>query len=406
MSPAKPTLLTPRHALLFALAAGLLALPLLGGLIALLGFEDRDFWFMDTYAVLAANDALKLGWNPDRPNPLDPLGRPHSYSDWWFVLGGLGLTRQSNFALGASWVAMFAAAVAAILRPATWRGLAATLVLLFCPGVLLALNRGNNDLVIFSLLVLTALAIGRGWLLAGWLPLGIATGLKFYPVVGVAAYLLPRPKRRLWSGLVIATALTGLIFASVAPELHRGAFALPMDCHKLGLVLLLQDLGIAGTATRVGAIGLILGAGAWLASRGWFAWREPADESRLTERALFVLGAVVLVGCFFAGVSHAYRWMFLLLLVPWLSAMPVPAGRARLGYRALWLLMLVVPWLDGLLCALYNQRVFPLALGDVDTLLFRWRLATQPLAWLLMALLSGTLWRVALDAAGELRRRT
>src|SRR5688500_1933646 len=57
--------------------------------------EFREIWFMDTTAILAANDAVTAGLDPYASNPLDLLRRPHVYGPAWLHLRHFGLTREN-----------------------------------------------------------------------------------------------------------------------------------------------------------------------------------------------------------------------------------------------------------------------------------------------------------------------
>ena len=123
--------------------------------LGILGYENTQF--LDSYAVLAAVDAVRAGANPHGPNALDPLMRGHVYSDWWLALRWLGLTRAHNFLVGHTWITGFALTVWVTARP---RQICETFwlaALLLSPPFFLAVERANNDLVIFILLA------GCGW---------------------------------------------------------------------------------------------------------------------------------------------------------------------------------------------------------------------------------------------------
>jgi hypothetical protein len=65
-----------------------------------LGVNHFGVWFLDSFALLASNDALARGLDPYAINPLDYFHRPHVYSPWWLHLGDLGLTRADNLRVG------------------------------------------------------------------------------------------------------------------------------------------------------------------------------------------------------------------------------------------------------------------------------------------------------------------
>ncbi len=56
----------------------------------MMGFPFHREWFLDSRAILAANDAARMGADPTQPNALDPFNRPHVYSELvaWAALAG------------------------------------------------------------------------------------------------------------------------------------------------------------------------------------------------------------------------------------------------------------------------------------------------------------------------------
>jgi len=188
------------------------------------GVFDYGMWFLDSYAILAASDTLRAGVDPVQPMAFDVQHRAHIYSDWWYGVGKLGLTRDDNFLLGGLWVLAFVLSAWIFLRPKSARETAWYLCLFISPPVLLGVNRANNDLVIFVLLVFATLILARQTLLRLAAAIGVlaaATGLKYYPIVGAAVFLLVRPRSRLITTVLSAVVVLGATLASVASALGR-----------------------------------------------------------------------------------------------------------------------------------------------------------------------------------------
>ena len=379
--------LRPVAMLAALLAAGFLSLVLWPDLLLLLGVDLHERWFLDSHAILAANDAVRLGYDVSMANALDLLNRPHVYSDWWLGLRWLGLTRADNFAFGGTCCFAFLAIALAGLRPVTYGAAAVLAAVFLSPPTLLALLRANNDLVIFVVLGIGLLALRSKRTLFRLACFGalvvLATGLKYYPIVAAGALLIVLPWRRAtgWCfGLTVAGALLALW--SERASIGRGMFELPLTIHVFGAQVLWRDVALDRLTSVLIAITL-LGAGAWLAwRRGWTSGLADATRGAEGERFIFAVGACVLIGCFVAGTSYAYRWIFGLWLWPWLWR-ETTAGRtpARVALGA-WLVAL---WADGVLCLIVNSFGFAYRPG------LGWRLATQPFTWILMALLSGWL---------------
>lgn len=360
--------------------------------------------YLDSYAILAALDAVRAGKDPHVVNMLDSLGRWHVYSDWWLAMRWLGVGRADNFLVGSSWVGAFGLSCWLAVRPRNRREVGWMAAMLLSPPFLLAFLRANNDLVIFVILVLCAVAItGTGWLrqLLGVGLLVLATGLKYYPATVAAAFLWTRPLRRMPVLLAAAGGTAGVTLLSVAPQMARARFLITSGVHTMGAPLLGRDLGWSDqTSLRVGVLVLILGAIVlvWqrcttgLSSRG-----EPR------ERMLAVMGAIILLACFVAGVNYAYRWIFVFWVALWLWRQSgAGAGTAREVWtaRVAGALVMLCLWLDGLLCFVCN-RIMPLRPDQFTALDVPWRLATQPLHWALMILLAGWLLEGAQATARE-----
>ncbi len=387
---------------------GLGAFILVPQLATNLGLVDYGRWFLDSYAVLASNDAVRAGLDPLAPNPLDDLHREHVYSDWWFTLGRLGFTRADNFLVGGSWVLAFFGTVWWLLRPTDWRQAVWFALLVISPPVLLAVMRGNNDLVIFVLLAIAVLALrpaGNARFAVALAGIVLATGLKFYPAVAAGVFLLVRPVGRLRLMLPVAGLAVAAALASVWGAIGRGVMPMPSGVYTMGAPVLFRDLGFDGRSVLpVG--GLLLAAGmVWLvATKRTTGLAAPGGKFQ--PRAAFMIGALVLLACFLAGTSFAYRWIFSVLLAPWLweqaHAAGLPARDRRLAACAGGLLLTVV-WMDGLLCLVGNQFFPTVGQAVFDHWQHIWRLGTQPLVWLLMLLLAGWLLDALLATGRELR---
>jgi hypothetical protein len=410
--PPRPFFLrtSPRLLLVCLVLAGWMLCAVRPQVLSKLGIATFGTWYLDSYAVLAAVDAVRTGADPNLDNPLDPLLRSHKYSDWWYALRWLGLTREDNFALGCAWVGAFALAAVWSARPRNLRETAWLALLLVSPPALLAVLRANNDLVIFALLAVAGVAAAgrtRGRLIIALAALVLATGLKFYPAVAALAFLWIRPVRRVPWAIGLAVIAAGLTLTSVWPQLSRAQFELPVTLHTLGAPILLRDLGWTGPGAIGFGLGLITLAGLGLA-RGQFTVGL-ATEGDLPERLLAALGAIVLVACYTAGISYAYRWIFALWMALWMWRR---AGDAAAGVRARWTLrlgcglMLFCFWCDSLLCLVVNLFLLPLPQTRLASLLVEWRWVTQPLHWLLMLLLAGWLLEATMATWAEWRKET
>ncbi len=369
-----------------------------------MGISSYGMIYLDSYAILAALDAVRAGADPHIANPLDFLWRTHAYSDWWLALRWLGLGRADNFLMGSVWGASFAASCWLAIRPRNFREAGWMAALLLSPPFLLVLNRANNDLVIFVLLMLCGVAAtGTSWMrqLFAMGALVLATGLKYYPAPAALAFLWARPVRRmpvLVAGALVAVALT---LASVWSQIPRGQFHVDSGIYKIGAPLLGRDLGWTDPTSM--KLSLFLLALAAIGLAGGRITTGLATRGEARERVLAVMGAIVLLACFTAGVSFAYRWIFLFWMALWLfrrMAEGRGTGREDWAFRLGCGLCLLCVWLDGALCLVVNL-LGSLSSAQLDALDRPWRLVTQPFNWLLMMLLSGWLLEAAVTTIRE-----
>ncbi|MFI5336529.1 MAG: hypothetical protein ACHQ5A_07080 [Opitutales bacterium] len=371
-------------------ATGWIAAAAFPGLQKHLGILDNGAWFLDSYAILASSDAVQQGLDPNLPNPLDVYNRPHRYSSWWLALGRLGLTRGDNFLFGVTLAGLLFVTGWLTLAPRSPGELAWSLALLLSPPVLLAVNRANNDLVVFALLGLALWAGGKKpglqlSLLA--FSVVLATGLKFYPVVAagaLAAAALTRRHRWLLAGTL---AVCLLILFQERAAMRMAVFPMPDGLFTFGAPVLWHVLGWQGDWVRPASGLFLVVSGGLCLRRGWTRGLAGVSDP-LGERLAFAAGAFMLTGCWLAGISFGYRWIFGIFLAPWLWRRAA-AGEAPARIAAVFLLVNL--WSDGLYCLVTNLLLDPRSRFGVHQLERYWVALIQAADWVLLALLAGWL---------------
>ncbi len=387
------------HLLLVAVVAvGLTTFGIFPELFRFAAVAHYGHWFIDTFAILASNDAVALGLDPYAPNPLDYFERPHVYSHWWLHLRDLGLTRADNLWVGLIVVAAFLITALARLRPRTWGEWGWYLAIFFSTPVVLGINRANNDLLIFTLLAPVVPLLLHGSRALSWIAIGliaIATGLKYYPAVTglvlLAGVGVTANEIRARLGLALLALL--VVGLSVGKDLAQLTTLVPQPRGLLtfGAGNLFRALGLSGPWSM--AVSAMVAAGScvvfWRARwfRGWII--NPAD---LGAWLSFILGAILLIGCFFSGTNYAYRWIFSLWMAPLLWRLPrdvdAPAGVRRLA-RVTASLLIVALWADTL--ATRTLRLFDarLELETAKALADAFFDLEQPFTWAFFICLLG-----------------
>ncbi len=165
-------------------------------------------------------------------NPCDVLGRPHVYSPLWLAIVPGSLGTGATGWVGASLDLLFLLSLAVVLRPRTARELFILGAAAVSPMTVYALERANNDLVVFLLVICGAMlfTFPRPYRLFSY-GLFVAAGLlKYYPLALLV--LAAREGRR--DGLVIAAAAdvsAGLLRRCLLPRAEPGGSEHP--CRSL-----------------------------------------------------------------------------------------------------------------------------------------------------------------------------
>lgn len=333
------------------------------GLLQFLGVQPFRFPFLDIHAVLSAAQCNRYGLDVHVSNPCDALGRIYIYSPLWLTLTPHWLGTADTGRIGILLDLAFLASLAFVIRP---RSLSAVTILafaVFSPTTVFALERANNDLVIF-LSILCASTIDGGapvrrglsyflYLIAGL--------LKYYPLVLLV--LLVRNSHRaalLYGGamllivLAVAVYCHNQIYASlasipkascvgskdIAPSYYGYAFTaknLPFGISC--------NLGNARLTSSAIAIALLLLLMSMTVLRIWQNLRalEAADiDWDGGEMQRLAIGSILIAACFFAGTNIAYRGIYFLFVIPGLVRLHLATTDAPLRRWCSWLITVIL----------------------------------------------------------------
>lgn len=276
--------------------------------------------FIDLVAILAAGEASQLGWDVYVPNTLDPMNRPHVYGPWWLVLGHLGLVRADSWWLGSLLILSFLGVGAAVLAPKNRRSTVLALLFLAAPSTLLAMERGNNDLVIFLLLATAVWLVTRTskmGIAGGGALMVIAAALKLYPVVALPALAARKVSRRCAWWIVGATAAVCAWVLLDSLDVYQRVAEIapkPLTIFAYGFslsVFMLREFSSQGWF-------MLLGAGPLIVFSIWICWHRRREWWSLIPISGFTAGCYVAGGiawafCYFGTINFAYRLILLIL---------------------------------------------------------------------------------------------
>lgn len=321
--------------------------------------------FADTRVITSGWDCARRGIDVLRSNPCDPWNRPMNYPRLWLLPGYLGLGSEATPYVAITLVTIFLISVFLLLGPVSARQALYYLLVMFSFPVMLLIERGNNDLLIFALLVGIAATLAwndsLGPTNAAALVV-LAAGLKLYPVAAVHALFLRLRGRLQLLTLAVAAIVAGYIFVirqdlvliqASTPKPTFAGYGLNVLIHQVldDVNQLFQvrtpdrvELAVRGVVlVMLVVLGLVL------------ARRLPRERLDLQTRRgrfvglLFSLGATVYILTFVLGNNYDYRLTFLLLTLPqlfaWLESPSLfSEARAVLAtiLLSLWLAQIVV----------------------------------------------------------------
>lgn len=283
------------------------------------GMGPIDNWFMDTNAVLGAMEAQWRGLDPWSYND---ISGPHWYSHWWFWLGWAHPTKTDTVWVGPLVSASTFIVAWIVTRPRTALELRWALVVLCSAPLMLGFHRANADMLLFSLLTLCVPAmLSRHpfWRILGApLVIALATGLKYYPATAGLILLAVRPPRDRNLALAAAAGLLVLTGLSVGPDLVHYTNNVPTTgFYTFGAAALFQAADVPDPLVPVISLSFLILTGWVIRQRaGLCAW-SPSPAQR-ADYLRFILGAVILLGCFVTTVNYVYRWVFLIGMIPFL----------------------------------------------------------------------------------------
>jgi hypothetical protein len=326
--------------------------------------------FADWHAVLSAIDCHKLGLDVVAENPCDYWFRKHVYGSLWLQLANVGLGLRDAFWSGVVINAVFMVTAVMLVRPSNRSELAIGAAILLSPTIMLAIERVNNDLIVFELLVLTAWLVTsrhRHGQIGGLLVSTLATFLKFYPAALFGAIaLVARTRKEFFTAIVGGICL---LSAWIYLSIHELALVLPLGPRPAGpfatgSTLLFEYLCPTCPIFAISLVAAtVAGTVAFLLSRNVSVTPFSVGMSR-QPFVQFCLGLTVLLSTFLVNSNFDYRWVFFILLAPMLLGLRRQPFVDKLTKRLVVLILgctLIVMWSGALV--FYVPPVWKIVVG-------------------------------------------
>lgn len=306
------------------------------GIIIAWGIDPFAYPFVDTDTYLSAVRCLRQGVDVYAANPCDPLQRVYDYSPLWMALTVFPMTLTWLTPFGLATDIAFLGALLLLPPGRDWRATGLITLAVLSSATLFAVERGNNDLVLFTLAAGAAVLVCKSPALrVAAYGLALLAGLlKYYPMTLMLIATRERPGRLIAVALT-SVAVLALFIAITWHDLHRVLQLIPTGSpfgNMFGAVTVgagfAQKARISPETAHVLRIAMTLASLAIGAAAG-LRTRAAAALVPLTEleRSFLLVGALLILSCFFTAQNIGYRAVHIILILPALTALARRDGR-------------------------------------------------------------------------------
>ncbi len=298
---------------------------MLGGnwsILEAIGIQPMEMPWADARTISGACVALERGLDPLVANPGDPWHRVMNYPRPWLLFAAIGLRPEHTWVLAWLYVSALLTALL-LLRPLAQDHTTSYFLLLsvFAPTSWLAIERANNDILMFSICCAAAALISLRPAIAALL-IATASLLKLYPIAALAAYLREKPIAGPCYPSILLVLFTVYAYA-ISHDLQLiTAGTLKAEWLSYGIKIapsiIAKNFAIAeGLLISMAALGLLA-----ICISGYYLRRKTrlGAAGSPFHTAAFRIGSSIYLGSFLVGNSFDYRLMFLILTVPQLAA--------------------------------------------------------------------------------------
>ena len=291
------------------------------------------YQFADWKVIVGANLCEELGYDVYLNNPCDIWGRKHVYGQIFLRLPFVEKFKFFYFEIFPIMINyIFIVCILSIFRFKNSSAYFSTILILFSFPVMLAIERANNDILIFIFVVLLAYYKNQAFSL---LILIVTTITKFYPIVLVIKLFFEKNLKKIIINLSIFIGLISLILFYESEQISK-IFSNRAQYTSGGI----YDFSLIGTMKFYKATYFFINNKLFstlvfllfLGSQIFFLFRKikfflkeknySLDYSFFEDR-LFILSSILILICYFSFQNYAYREIFFIGLIPWFLKMKV-----------------------------------------------------------------------------------
>jgi hypothetical protein len=297
--------------------------------------------FADLRVITSGAECIRLGYDVLVANPCDPWQRPMNYPRIWSVPASWGLDQSHTVILGILFGLLFFILVFVTIKRLNYIEALFYALILCSPSAMLAIERGNNDLIIFILLSLSLLIMKNKtaiWRYFSYIIIMFAALLKLYPIFALITAL--KEKKRNFTviflsifiafGIYVVTTFESIILISKATpratifsyggkvifdvifdELDRYFYSfynshIPQYFNQIKLLLFYLTI----------ALFLLI---SYLLAKHTENFFQN-NQLNINQIEAFRIGSSIYIGTFLIGNNWDYRLIFLLFTIPQILA--------------------------------------------------------------------------------------
>ena len=322
--------------------------------------------FLDMKGRLAHMQAYAMGIDVyTTPNPLDPLYRKNDKPSFTLSLGRLGLGVRHAILAGIIFVVTTIVGSLLIVRPKTWLQVAIATLVICSPPVLLAIERANDDIIIYSFLLFVPFFMSLNSLIYhffGFLIVSLLTPIKYYPLMAFSAIIYSgksTQKKILW---LIASILFVILFLIVSyQEITFLSSRIPSPTGSITfgsprtMGYMISSLHMNPSWLNILVllyIFILIASGILLAlSERSAPLVDITTTAKEAEILYFLMGVSILNFCFFSNTNFDYRFIFWIFTLPLLFHMINESKNRNMScfwvYLMIWISIIAmwVPWI-------------------------------------------------------------
>jgi len=315
----------------------------------------------DMRVITAGAECIRLGYDVLIENPCDPWQRPMNYPRIWSIFASWGINQSHTIMMGFLCGLLFFILVFLIIKKLNYTEALLYGLILCSPSIMLAVERGNNDLIVFIILGVALLAMQSNYLYLNCLSLAMimfASIIKLYPIFTILSFL--RMKKQNFIFFLISTiTLFGIYAIANFDSLILVSKATPRSTSlSYGGKVIFDILAHRNFAISFKwiifflMIFLILLISLFLIRRD--DTLNKRNDLNFNQIDAFRIGSSIYIGTFFIGNNWDYRLIFLLFTIPqillWIK---IKSQISTLSFFALMGIILTT-WLSRIGGKVYN----------------------------------------------------